>query len=510
MGCVYSYLACPWDCLYSGFGVDSSGKKKKVPDFADILNRDIQQNHLILTTKADDLFEIMMRWEHTVMQTSSELPICYIPIVLFLIGYSFILFIDWMGISEQFDSFFSQPQQANQVATDLSLFVTFFLSIALDYSVTRFFQMYWDKNRSKVSLIHATSMAKAYLHHEDMCYDLIRYMNIMTIAHFSNLGKNYNRDNFFTPITEFYRLLTPTELAVLEPLISYYDHEEGKYCPKGGKALHEIYMWCLALLRYANEQGFLTTTEQSDLQGEIKSMRQSNSKLTVWVQQPLPFPFINLTVLIIMMYLLLSALVLVLIAKETDMVSIPLMAIIFLCIMNMGLMKLTLVLNEPFKFEDHAFRMLTYCVRNAHSTHTLLHRLPPVYTDDGDADDSVEDFDDEEHQSFLDDDDDKAFRPSSFEGYSRKTSAFEQTSNPMSALHMERDEIDADGIEMRGMGEGRNGTAINPLYSSPGGKGKGGKGKGGKGSGSRWGKGKGKGKGSGDAVEQPVVESREF
>jgi hypothetical protein len=510
--CLYSYLNCPWNCWMTKKEADIA---KKVPTFGEILDRDTKQWYMVEDTKHDELFTSLWRWDYTVMQMTAGIRLQYFPLAIFVLGYLFTYLEGRFFVIGNIDSWMNRWEDAVQVSDVASLFVTFFLSIAVDYSVSRFFNMYWDMNKSKVALHKATALAKSYLRDDDMCYDLVRYMNLMTISHMANLSKQYNRDNFFNPLTEHFRLMTEIERKVLEPLISSYDHDEEKWQPKGGKALHEVYMWSLALLRRANERGYLTTLEQSCLETEVKNIRQSNSKLTVWVQQPLPFPFINLTILIICMFLAILAFAFVLLAREANFVTLPVFSLILISALNIGLMRLNLILNEPFKCADHGFRILMYCFDCAHLSHMLVHRNPEY---DGDDENGPEFFDGEEDSltDSLEGESDHSLDPNDVtnrestmvdeaDGFeTTRESAFEVRSNPMTAGVASND----GNVEMQnlipqfGMGVGRDGSVVNPMSQRPGGgskggkgkgKGKGGKGKGGKGKG---GKGTGKGKGN--------------
>ena len=86
------------------------------------------------------------------------------------------------------------------------------------------------------------------------------------------------------------------------------------------------------------------------------------SKMTVWKQQPLLFPFIHLMLAITVAFLILDAFLKGIVGASTDQIMLPLFSVLVTTIVSFGLIKLALVLNSPFRYQEHSSRVVYLCV----------------------------------------------------------------------------------------------------------------------------------------------------
>ena len=84
MQTVCKIFDCRWSCFEGGTTHGQSGSQRNVPTVAKIVKREVTEAKLIHDTQKDDLFELMVRWDGTVMQMVTEMRVLYIPIGVFV------------------------------------------------------------------------------------------------------------------------------------------------------------------------------------------------------------------------------------------------------------------------------------------------------------------------------------------------------------------------------------------------------------------------------------------
>ena len=302
--------------------------------------------------------------------------------------------------------------------------VFFFLVNIIGVGVRRFYQMYFDMCKLKNACMKFATMSKAYCHDAQTRHTLVRFVNLMVISGFTGLSPAYTKKTLFDPVCHKFDLLRDEERILIDstfesyqgvrylpnnggeweayyfeqskkangshkmkPLGTFkkaedaalaYDQYAGEnklplnFPPESSKdekaakvrapVLHEAYMWTLGLLKSAEKHHYLTPQEKSDLHLQAKNVRQAMSKLTVWKQQPLLFPFIHLMLIVTVSYLLVFALVKSILGGDEGQVFLPLVSVLIMTIASFGLIKLALVLNSPFRYQDHSFRILMLCI----------------------------------------------------------------------------------------------------------------------------------------------------
>jgi hypothetical protein len=305
----------------------------------------------------------------------------------------------------------------------VSNLVFFFLVNIIGVGVRRFYQMYFDMCNLKNACMKFATMCKAYCHDKQTRHALVRYANLMVISGFTGLSPAYSRATLFEPICKKFDLLTKEEKMLIDTTFekyqgvryvpsnggeweAYYLEESKKanasnkiepigtfktpeeaasaydeyarknnfpmnFPPESGDhdkamkvkapVLHEAYMWTLGLLKSAEKHHYVTPQEKSDLHLQAKNVRQAMSKLTVWKQQPLLFPFIHLMLIVSVSFLVLSSFFKAILGGTEGQVFLPLISVLMMTVASFGLIKLALVLNSPFRYQDHSFRILMLC-----------------------------------------------------------------------------------------------------------------------------------------------------
>lgn len=330
------------------------------------------------------------------------------------------------------DLFVKEHTAVGKLIQGVSTLVFFFLVNIIGVGVRRFYNMYFDMCNLKNAAMKFASLTKAYCFDSNTRLALIRYVNLMIISGFTGLSPAYSKKTLFDPLCKKFNLLTDEERILInttfetyqgvryhptnggeweayrfvkaskransnkivslgtfktemeaasaydayaikegEPL-NFPSGEHQKAAKSKAPLLHETYMWTLGLLKSAEKRNFLTAQEKSDIHLQAKNVRQAMSKMTVWKQQPLLFPFIHLMLAITVAFLILDAFLKGIVGASTDQIMLPLFSVLVTTIVSFGLIKLALVLNSPFRYQEHSFRVVYLCVLVCNSTMGLI------------------------------------------------------------------------------------------------------------------------------------------
>ena len=90
------------------------------------------------------------------------------------------------------------------------------------------------------------------------------------------------------------------------------------------------------------------------------------------MHQPLPFPYVNLVITMDMVYLLLYSSLKGLVAYDRDIFTLPIIAVFILTISTLGLIRLSLMMNDPFSHEDWALRVGALCTSTILDANAML------------------------------------------------------------------------------------------------------------------------------------------
>ena len=120
------------------------------------------------------------------------------------------------------------------------------------------------------------------------------------------------------------------------------------------------------------EKQIISTFEKKDLQDTLLEQQDALIKLWNWVHQPLPFPYVNLVITMDMVYLLLYSFLKGLVAYDRDIFTLPIIAVFILTISTLGLIRLSLMMNDPFSHEDWALRVGALCTSTILDANAML------------------------------------------------------------------------------------------------------------------------------------------
>jgi predicted membrane chloride channel (bestrophin family) len=332
---------------------------KKIPTkYEDIMKKD-KQRTLLLSKGSESMYYILMHWTATLLPELAKRKLTYVPMVSFLGMWVILkegpqtLRNTWLDIDST---------DAERALRGVGILVAVLLVSLMSKTFDRFFQQYFEMVKCRTAAISFMGMARAYIDDDELVKLLLRYSNLANVTSFVGLTPTYTKENFFDPITTQFELITDSELDTVEGLVG----------PNTEAAVAEVFVWLYSALKVAEEQGIISTFEKKDLQDSLLEQQDSLITLWNWVYQPLPFPYVNLVITMDMGYLVLYSGLQAFTAVEGNILTLPIIAIAIITIATLGLIRLSLMMNDPFSNDDWALRVGQLCTTTINDSKAML------------------------------------------------------------------------------------------------------------------------------------------
>lgn len=330
--------------------------EKKIPkNYQEIMNKDKQRTHL-LSKGSESMLRILMHYTATLLPELAKRKLTYTPLLVFIMTYFVV------QVKAIQDYFYIRATEAEIAMDGMSVLVAILLVSLTSKTFDRFYEQYFDMVKCRTAAISFMGMARAYIDDDDLVKLLLRYSNLANVTNFVGLTPTYTKVNFFDPIITQHELLTDPEADTIEKLVGVNTEA----------AVSEIFVWLYAALKVSEERGIISTFEKKDLQDTLLEQQDALIKLWNWVHQPLPFPYVNLVITMDMVYLLLYSFLKGLVAYDRDIFTLPIIAVFILTISTLGLIRLSLMMNDPFSHEDWALRVGALCTSTILDANAML------------------------------------------------------------------------------------------------------------------------------------------
>jgi predicted membrane chloride channel (bestrophin family) len=330
--------------------------EKKIPkNYQEIMNKDKQRTHL-LSKGSESMLRILMHYTATLLPELAKRKLTYTPLLVFIITYFVV------QVKAIQDYFYIRATEAEIAMDGMSVLVAILLVSLTSKTFDRFYEQYFDMVKCRTAAISFMGMARAYIDDDDLVKLLLRYSNLANVTNFVGLTPTYTKVNFFDPIITQHELLMDPEADTIEKLVGVNTEA----------AVSEIFVWLYAALKVSEERGIISTFEKKDLQDTLLEQQDALIKLWNWVHQPLPFPYVNLVITMDMVYLLLYSFLKGLVAYDREIFTLPIIAVFILTISTLGLIRLSLMMNDPFSHEDWALRVGALCTSTILDANAML------------------------------------------------------------------------------------------------------------------------------------------
>ena len=330
--------------------------EKKIPkNYQEIMNKDKQRTHL-LSKGSESMLRILMHYTATLLPELAKRKLTYTPLLVFIMTYFVV------QVKAIQDYFYIRATEAEIAMDGMSVLVAILLVSLTSKTFDRFYEQYFDMVKCRTAAISFMGMARAYIDDDDLVKLLLRYSNLANVTNFVGLTPTYTKVNFFDPIITQHELLMDPEADTIEKLVGVNTEA----------AVSEIFVWLYAALKVSEERGIISTFEKKDLQDTLLEQQDALIKLWNWVHQPLPFPYVNLVITMDMVYLLLYSFLKGLVAYDRDIFTLPIIAVFILTISTLGLIRLSLMMNDPFSHEDWALRVGALCTSTILDANAML------------------------------------------------------------------------------------------------------------------------------------------
>ena len=330
--------------------------EKKIPkNYQEIMNKDKQRTHL-LSKGSESMLRILMHYTATLLPELAKRKLTYTPVLVFIMTY----FVVQLSAFQKW--FYIRATEAEIAMDGMSVLVAILLVSLTSKTFDRFYEQYFDMVKCRTAAISFMGMARAYIDDDDLVKLLLRYSNLANVTNFVGLTPTYTKVNFFDPIITQHELLMDPEADTIEKLVGVNTEA----------AVSEIFVWLYAALKVSEERGIISTFEKKDLQDTLLEQQDALIKLWNWVHQPLPFPYVNLVITMDMVYLLLYSFLKGLVAYDRDIFTLPIIAVFILTISTLGLIRLSLMMNDPFSHEDWALRVGALCTSTILDANAML------------------------------------------------------------------------------------------------------------------------------------------
>lgn len=321
------------------------------------MKKDKQRTNL-LSKGSESMYYILMHWSATLLPELAKRKLTYAPMAVF---WFFYLLLD-RGPRVIRRSMGVDASAAETALNGIPVLVAVLLVSLTSKTFDRFYQQYFEMVKCRTAAISFMGMARAYIDDDDLVKVLLRYSNLANVTTFVGLTPTYTKENFFDPITTQFELVTDAELDTIESLVG--SNTEA--------AVAEIFVWLYAALKVAEEQGLISTFEKKDLQDTLLEQQDSLVTLWNWVYQPLPFPYVNLVITMDMFFLLVYAGLKALVATSEDILTLPLIAVAMMTLATLGLIRLSLMMNDPFSNDDWALRVGALCTSTINDANAMM------------------------------------------------------------------------------------------------------------------------------------------
>lgn len=257
---------------------------------------------------------------------------------LTLIAYCFVRYLIWKDPMIMLDLPPIMIPQVSVVGGFLSFFLVFFTS----QSYSRFLQQYNKLMAAKGSIFNIAFLCKAHLP-RPRALRLVRWLNACHLLAYVGLSTVYQYDNFFLPLCEAYKLLTPVELERVRSVGAD---------AAGGIAYREILAWVSAETSTLSKEKLMPDKISDSMWKETIKVRENLAFIFDNDDQPIPFVYVHLIYLITLFFLpIVGYAVAINVAPEQQKSYVEVVGIIIIfltCLFVLGLRDLGHILQNPF------------------------------------------------------------------------------------------------------------------------------------------------------------------
>jgi len=228
-------------------------------------------------------FRIVFFWDGTLLKMLSSEPLLWLTIII----YAFI------RIFAHLDAL---PEVLNDIAGAdigvIGVFLSFFLVLFVNDANSTVEKIYGISMQCKARVLDVAALAKTTLPRK-YALRLVRYMNAVHIAGYVGLSRVYTYSNFFVPINNLNRLLTPEEIERIES-IDMNDDEA---------AYREIITWCLDEVATAADEELISGFVASKFRELILKEQDSFGELFDDEDQSISFAYYHFICFLSAVYL---------------------------------------------------------------------------------------------------------------------------------------------------------------------------------------------------------------
>jgi predicted membrane chloride channel (bestrophin family) len=336
---------------------DQTEKPKHLLSYDGLEKIEIQRRLLLKHTKSANAYVFITSFAATVLPSVFSDFLFWIAFAV----YGVVRYLAWHNK----DIFAKLPIALLQQVSVVSGFLTFFLVFFSSQSYNRYFLQYNKLMLAKGTIFNLANLTAASLpRHKAL--RLVRWLNTAFLLAFVGLSQVYEEHNFFLPLVDMYKLLTPSELDRVQTL-GVDSH---------GIAYREVLAWVVREVSALQKERAMPDKIGDSIWKEVVKLRDHLEVIFDMDDQPIPFVYVHLIYLISTVYLPLMAYTLaynVAVESQSPGVELVGVACLFLtCLFVLGLRDLGFILQDPFGEDLQDLSVMHYVTYTVQMSRRIL------------------------------------------------------------------------------------------------------------------------------------------
>ena len=330
--------------------------------FDDLKEIERKRRKLLQRVKSFNVWKIVFAYQGTIFESifyNWESWIC----VLIYIAIRLILQLEVKKAQEL-------PVVDVRYLTIIGGFLSFMMVFYTNQTYSRLVSQYNNSMRIETKILNLVLQIRGNLSIED-AWRFVRYLNAIHLLGYTGLSETYTEKNFFDPMNEIHKFLTPSEVRRVKMIGA--DAE-------GGAGYRELLSWTLEILSEASRKGTLKDKLMGNLIKEIIQLHENIASLYDFEDQPIPFVYIHLIFFLCLFYLPLFAYSLaVTLPTNTGWVEVIGVIIVMLnTVFFLGLREVGHFLTDPYGSDLHDLSVMHYIESTMLQSRQILtgHSLP--------------------------------------------------------------------------------------------------------------------------------------
>jgi predicted membrane chloride channel (bestrophin family) len=336
---------------------DPTEKQSHLVSYDGLEKIEIQRRLLLKHTKSANAYVFILSFGATVLPSVFSDFLFWLAFAV----YGVVRYLAWHNK----DIFAKLPIALLQQVSIVSGFLTFFLVFFSSQSYNRYFLQYNKLMLAKGSIFNLANLTSSHLP-QYKALRLVRWLNTAFLLAFVGLSQVYEEHNFFLPLVDIYKLLTPSEL----------DRVQSIGVDTHGLAYREVLSWVVREIGALQKQKIISDKIEDAMWKEIVKLRDNLEVIFDMDDQPIPFVYVHLIYLISTVYLPLMAYTLaynVSVESQSHGVELIGVACLFLtCLFVLGLRDLGFILQDPFGEDLQNLSVMHYVTYTVQMSRRIL------------------------------------------------------------------------------------------------------------------------------------------